>query len=194
MSKEDVFKVELNYIKNSDIRESCRTMIGLLPDYIFHEEAASTGKYHPSYAQGEGGLVRHIKAAVRFGYELLSDPSIGEKYKDNEKDIMIMGLILHDGLKKGLKEERYTKFDHPILMANYIRENRDKLKLTDEELELVCSVIKTHMGCWTKDYQGNEVLEKPKTKYQNFVHMCDFLASRKAILFKFNEDNDIIID
>ena len=27
------------------------------------------------------------------------------------------------------------------------------------------------------DYSGNEVLEKPHTKYQNFVHMCDFLAS-----------------
>ena len=48
------------------------------------------------------------------------------------------------------------------------------------------------MGPWTTDYQGKEVLEKPKTKYQNFVHMCDYLASRKCINILFNEDDNII--
>ena len=52
-------------------------------------------------------------------------------------------------------------------------------------------VIKTHMGVWTTDYNGNEVLEKPKTKYQNFVHMCDYLASRKCLLVPFDKDNKI---
>ena len=192
MNKEEVYKKELEYIKDNDIRESCLTMIKLLPDYIFHEAASSTGKYHPKYALGEAGLVRHTKAAVRFAYELLSDPSIGDKYTSKEKDLMIMALILHDGLKRGLKEEKYTRFDHPILMANYIEDNKDKLKLTDEERELVCSTIKTHMGPWVTDYNGNEVLEKPKTKYQNFVHMCDYLASRKALLLEFDENNNVI--
>jgi dTMP kinase len=40
--------------------------------------------------------------------------------------------------------------------------------------------------------KNREVLEKPKNKYQNFVHMCDYLASRKAILFEFDSDNNII--
>lgn len=192
MNKDKIYEIELGYIKDEKVRESCLVMINLLPEYIFHEAASSTGKYHPKYALGEGGLVRHTKAAVRFAYELLSDPSIGDKYTDKEKDLMIMGIILHDGLKRGLKEERYTRFDHPIIMANYIEENKDKLSLNDEERELVCSVIKTHMGPWTTDYDGNEVLEKPKTKYQNFVHMCDYLASRKAILLEFDENNNVI--
>ena len=192
MNKDKIYEKELQYIKDDKVRESCLTMINLLPDYIFHEAASSTGKYHPKYALGEAGLVRHTKAAVRFAYELLNDPSIGDKYTSKEKDLMIMGLILHDGLKRGLKEEKYTRFDHPILMANYIEDNKDKLTLEDKDRELVCSVIKTHMGPWTTDYDGNEVLEKPKTKYQNFVHMCDFLASRKAILLEFDDNNDVI--
>lgn len=192
MNKDKIYEKELQYIKDDKVRESCLTMINLLPDYIFHEAASSTGKYHPKYALGEAGLVRHTKAAVRFAYELLNDPSIGDKYTAKEKDLMIMGLILHDGLKRGLKEEKYTRFDHPILMANYIEDNKDKLTLEDKDRELVCSVIKTHMGPWTTDYDGNEVLEKPKTKYQNFVHMCDFLASRKAILLEFDDNNDVI--
>ena len=191
MDKVKTFEKELEYIVDDNIKESSKTMIELLPDYFFHEAASSTGKYHPSYALGDGGLVRHTKAAVRVADELLSDPAIVDKYTRSEKDVMIMSLILHDGLKRGLKEEKYTRFDHPILMANYVLENKDKLKMSDEEVQLASSVIKTHMGPWITDYQGNEILEKPKTKYQNFVHMCDYLASRKAILFNFDEENNI---
>ena len=47
------------------------------------------------------------------------------------------------------------------------------------------------MGNWTTDNNGEEVLEKPKTKYQNFVHMCDFLASKKFLNIPFDKDNKI---
>ncbi len=186
------FTNELTYIQNEKIKNSCKTMISLLPDYFFEVPASSTGKYHPKYALGEGGLLRHTKAATKIAHELLENPIIGDKYTQEEKDLMIMGIILHDGLKNGLEHAKYVKFDHPILMKNYIIENQDKLELTKKELDLLTSVIETHMGPWTKDYQGNEVLEKPKTKYQNFVHMCDFLASKKFILIPFDENNQII--
>lgn len=191
MNKVEQFEVELSYIKDEAIQEDCRTMIELLPDYFFHIPASSTGKYHPSYSLGEGGLLRHTKAAVRIGYELLQDPCIGNKYQDSEKDIMLMGLLLHDGLKSGVVQEKYTRFDHPILMANYIMDHKADLLMSDEELELLTSVIKTHMGPWTKDYNGEEALEAPKTKYQNFVHMCDYLASRKCLLVPFDNNNNI---
>ena len=193
MNKKEVYKKELSYIKDEKIRNSCITMIEALPDYFFKVEASSTGKYHPEYALGNGGLIRHTKAAVRIAYELLSDPCIGDKYTSKEKDLMIMGLILHDGLKKGLNEEKYTRFDHPILISEYIMDMEERLDLEMEEIEFVCDVVKTHMGPWTKDYNGVEVLERPKTKYQNFVHMCDYLASRKCLLLPFDNNNDISV-
>lgn len=191
MNKEEVFKIELGYIKDYRVRKSCLEMIKLLPDYFFEVEAASTGKYHPPYASGEGGLVRHTKAAVRIAVDLLADACIGDKYTSIEKDLMIMGLILHDGVKCGVPKERYTRFDHPIMMAEMIMDSEDVLELEMEEIEFVCDVIKTHMGPWTTDYNGVEVLEKPKTKHQNFVHMCDYLASRKALHVPFDENNNI---
>ena len=193
MNREDVFKVELDYIKDSRIRNSCCTMIKLLPDYFFVIEAASTGKYHPPYASGDAGLVRHTKAAVRIAVELLADACIGDKYTQKEKDLMIMGLILHDGVKCGVPKERYTRFDHPIMMADMIMDNEERLEIDMEEIEFVCDVIKTHMGPWTSDFNGVEVLEKPKTKYQNFVHMCDYLASRKMLHVPFDENNNISV-
>ena len=193
MNKENTFIEELNLIKDKSLRDSLLKIINMLPEYWFHEAASSTGKYHPEYALGEGGLLRHSKAAMRIGYELLQDPSIGDKYTNHEKDLMLMSLLVHDGLKLGNPKERYTRFDHPILMGKFIIENKDELNLSEEDAIFMNDVIKTHMGPWTTDYNGVEVLEKPKTKYQNFVHMCDYLASRKCLLVPFDKDNKISV-
>ena len=193
MNKSLKFSKELEYIKSEKIKNACQKMIELLPDYFFEVPASSTGKYHPEYALGEGGLLRHTKAAVRIAYELLNDPCIGDKYTQDEKDLMIMALILHDGLKSGLNHEKYTRFDHPILIADYIMDNEEELGLEVEEIEFLCDAVKTHMGSWTTDYDGVEVLEKPKTKYQKFVHMCDYLASRKCLLVPFDKNDDISV-
>ena len=104
---------------------------------------------------------------------------------------MLCGILVHDGLKHGLVESKYTVFEHPILMADFIRENKDKLTWNDNQINFIASIIETHMGEWTVDYKGNEVLKKPSNKYQKFVHMCDFLASRKFLDIKF-ENNDIV--
>ena len=192
MEKYEYFKRELNYIKNSKIRNSCKTMINLLPDYFFMIPASSTGKYHPEFSLGDRGLVRHVKAAVKLAYDLLADPSIGDKYASDEKDLMIMTLILHDGLKSGLEHNKYTQANHPTLIKNYIIENKDKLELTDSEIKFVCKAIESHMGPWNTDYQGVEILPIPKTKYENFVHMCDYLASRKYLDIKFDSNDNII--
>ena len=192
MDREELFIDELEFIKDEDLSEALLNIINMLPDYWLEEAASSTGKYHPEYALGKGGLLRHSKAAMRIGYELLNNPCIGDKYTDREKDLILMSLLVHDGLKLGLPQEKYTRFDHPILMGKFILDNKDKIGLNLEDANFMNDVIKTHMGPWTTDYDGNEVLEKPKTKYQNFVHMCDFLASRKCILVPF-EDNNISV-
>ena len=193
MDKVKCFEDEIKLLKIKKVKDACSKMIELLPDYFFEVPASSTGKYHPEYALGDGGLLRHSKAAARIAYELLEDPMIGDKYTELEKDLMIMALMIHDGLKSGMPKEKYTRFDHPILMADYIMDNEEVLGLEVEEIEFLMDVIKTHMGAWTTDYQGNEVLEKPKTKYQNFVHMCDYLASRKCLLVPFDKDNKISV-
>lgn len=193
MNREEIFKNELEFIKSDRIRKSCIEMLKVLPDYFFEIEASSTGKYHPNYALGKGGLVRHTKAAVRIANELLGDVCIGDKYTQDEKDLMIMALILHDGVKSGVPKEKYTRFDHPIMMGQMIMDNEENMELEMEEIEFLDDVIKTHMGPWTTDYNGVEVLERPKTKYQNFVHMCDFLASRKFLEVPFDKNDNISV-
>jgi len=191
MEKKDYFNKEYTYIKNPKYVENIKILINLLPDYFFSVPASSTGKYHPAFSLGEGGLLRHTKFAVRIAYECYSDESITGIYTQDEKDLMIVSLILHDGLKSGLEKSEYTLVNHPLLVSKFIKDNKDILTLTEGEITFITSSIETHMGPWTKDYKGNEVLQKPINKYQKFVHMCDFLASRKFLNANFDK-NEII--
>ncbi len=186
----EIFNKEINYINNSRIKNSLITMLDKLPSYFYEVPASSTGKYHPSFSLGNAGLVRHTKAAVRIAIELFNDSALNN-FTDDEKDLIIMSLTLHDGLKSGLTKSEYTVFEHPILIANYIKDCKNELELTDEEVDFVSDAVITHMGPWTKNYKGEEVLTPPKTKYQRFVHMCDYLASRKFLDIKFDQNNNI---
>lgn len=187
----NVFSKEISYINDNRLKENIEILINMLPDYFFKVPASSTGKYHPSFALNDGGLVRHTKVAVRMAYEFLNNEVLGSTFSSKEKDLMIMALILHDGLKHGIKEEKYTKFEHPILMADYIKENKDKLTLEENEINFITECIESHMGGFNTNNYSDVVLKIPQNKYQKFVHMCDFYASRKFLDVKF-ENNEII--
>lgn len=192
LDKKKIFEKEIEYVNNLRYKKAGISLIELLPDYFFNVPASSTGKFHPSFALGDGGLVRHTKVAVRIAYEMFNDESITGAYSKNEKDLMIISLIMHDGLKSGLEKSEYTKFEHPILVCEYIKKNKDKLDFTDKEIEFICHVISSHMGPWNTNNYSDIILPKPESKFQRFVHMCDFLASRKFLDVKFDSNNNII--
>lgn len=185
MEKIEYFNKEYEYIKNDKKKNDIRYLVSKLPDYFFEIPASSTGKYHPDFASTSHGLVKHTKVAVRIAKELLDNPGLNN-FTDDEKDIIIMALILHDGCKSGMVKEKYTRFDHPLIICDLINENRSKLSLNDGEVNLLTKIISSHMGIWNKDYNGNEVLPIPKDKYQRFVHLCDYLSSKKFIDVKFD--------
>ena len=175
MEKIETFSKEYNYIKSDRYKKIAKELVSLLPDYFFKVAASSTGKYHPSFSLGEGGLVRHTKVAIRIAKELLDNNSIGHKFTSDEKDLLIISIMIHDGLKHGREEEKYTKFDHPIIVCDYIKENMDKTSLTKEELDFIIKTVSSHMGEWNTNNYSDVVLPVTKDKYQRFVHMCDFL-------------------
>ncbi len=191
MDKIQLLNTEIKEIKDSRLRENLEIIVSNLPDYFFIEPASSTGKYHPSFSLGEGGLLRHSKVAFRIGLELLSTSTFNKDFTDQERDLLLMSILVHDGLKKGKIEDKYTKFDHPVLMANYLEEIKDKLSLSKKELDFMKDVISSHMGEWNTNAYSKVVLPLPETKYQKFVHLCDLLSSKKFLDVKF-KDNEII--
>ncbi len=188
-TKSDIFAVELAQIKDPKIKASATTIVELLPDYYFHEPASSTGKYHPSFSLGERGLVRHVKVAVKYATDLFNI----YKFDQETKDLIVFALIIHDGIKKGIPESRYMKFDHPLLIGAFVKENADKLELTEEQVDRIVKMTASHMGKWnTNEYEPNIVLPLPKTVEEKFVHMCDYLSSRKFNNVSFDKDDNIL--
>ena len=190
--KKELLKQELEYIKNDRIRKSAEILVELVPDYFFKVPASSTGKYHPSFSQGDGGLLRHTKVATRIGKEILDLEYTNSLFTNDEKDILILGIMLHDTQKLGDPQERYTRFDHPLLAADFIEQNKTKTELTEEEINLLKRVISSHMGQWNKSYYSKIELSKPSDKYEFFVHMFDYLSSKKFLDVRFDENNNII--
>ena len=182
MNKIKYFKKEISYIKDESKRRDIEILINLLPDYFFTVPASSTGKYHPKFAGTVSGLVKHTKAAVRIAYDLFETVN---NFSDNDKDLIIMALIMHDGLKKGLEEEEYTRFDHPLLISKMIMENANKLEMDIDDVRKMCMLIESHMGKWNTNKYSKVELPVPTSEIQRYVHRCDYLASRSYLNIKF---------
>lgn len=191
------FTKEIGTIKYEPLKVFTRWCLDNLPDYFYTIAASSSGKYHPSYALGDGGLVRHTIATVRIAEELLKNDSI-QNFNDLEKDVIRVSLILHDGVKHGVDGSSHTISTHPLEVVKYLEDIYFEVPeetLLDEVIEImesdvwyqITECIKSHMGQWNTDYKsGEEILPKPETEIQKFTHLCDYLASRKMLEVNFN--------
>ena len=83
----------------------------------------------------------------------------------------------YDGLKQGNGEGNTVK-EHPWLAANYVRnfDYPNKVQLGE-----IASLIESHMGQWNYG-----ILPKPQSDAQKFIHLCDYLASRKFLEVNFD--------
>lgn len=186
MDRLSIFETELDYISNPQIRKFTEEVLLNVPEYFFKIPASSSGRYHPSYALGEGGLVRHTKAAVGIAVELFKVSVKG--YTDEEKDIVISALILHDTAKNGFEGSSGTITEHPLEITKFIYSNSNlKSILPKETLNTILSCINSHMGKWNFDYKNRKaVLPKPQSRLEQLVHMADYIASRKCLEYNFD--------
>lgn len=180
----------LDTFENEDIKEFATVLLDNLPEYIWHVGASSTGKYHPAYSLGDGGLMRHQMAVVRFLNFFFELEQYNSKIASRERDLMRLAALVHDGRKSGSQEDyeksKFTKFNHPILMADVVR-SYDGQYLNHEEIEVIANSISSHMGQWNTDKKSDVVLPKPNNGYAKLIHLADYLASRKCLTMDFDE-------
>lgn len=181
--KSDCFSGEIALISDKRLKEFLIAYLEeCVPPYFYVVPASSSGKYHPKYALGVGGLVRHTKACVKIAEDLLSleqNEVLNECYHDD----IIFALIVHDTFKQGLKKEGgHTRFEHPIYSASAVQLFADKFypELSDR-VGNITAMVMSHMGQWHRSAKSVVVLPKPQTEAEKFVHMCDYLASRQYI-------------
>lgn len=175
-----VFEKELSLIKDSSLKKFLKEILKYADDRFFIEPASSSGKYHPDFAGGAGGLVLHTKAVVYFLKEMLRTELFD--IDEHHQELLYIAAICHDIKKYGEDgKSAHTDKNHPENAAKYIQEiNKKEKVLSKEDLSYIQSAIISHMGIW-----GNT---KPQTDSEKLLHIADILASRKEIELKFSEE------
>lgn len=158
----DLLNPYIERINHKDTKSFVTEALSYVPERFFYIPASSSGKYHPSYALGTGGLIRHTAAALYFAECLF--PLY--HFTSRQKDYIRAALILHDTQKPSKT--------HPIEVKFNLEPLRDKYP---EIFEEVISIVECHMGEW--DYFGK--FPTPQSSTEKFTHLCDYLASRKEV-------------
>ena len=193
--KKKLLKEYFDSVQDENVKKFMGQCIETIPEYWFVVPASSTGKHHPNYALGKGGLMRHTIALLRFFNRLVYNSMYGNMFTNREMDLLRVACLMHDTRKSGSDEEfavdKHTKFDHPILAANTVRSIKTEY-ITDKEKELIANAIESHMGQWNTDTHGksNVTLPLPTNKYQKIVHLTDYLAAQKDVEMIFDGFTD----
>jgi len=155
-------------IENPAIKEKVIEFLGTkIPPYFKTIPASSSGKYHPNYCLGEGGCLRHTIAAVKLLNHMLSLAMMQKSCTPLQRDKMRAAMIMHDTFKQGDGIEGHTVQGHEIIAADAFNAFMGSPS-TD-----IGTLISTHMGQWGE--------RKPANLQEFFVHLADYLASRKDI-------------
>lgn len=215
MKTSELFTKEINFIANETLQKIVIDTLNSAPECIQVIPASSSGKYHPKadIVIGSvnddgtveiGGLVNHTKTVTYIAKSLMDsnifrDIALGVGADDNEtlimyQDIALTACILHDCMKPDDTLKHHTKFEHPLLAAKLFKKcatpyiNSENMEYMRIVIPLVYSCIASHMGQWsTAPYARGIVLPEPKLGIEIFVHLCDYVASRKFIDFDFKK-------
>ena len=177
MKSMKLFDREINLIKNEELRKAVAEYLeDDVPDYFWTDGASASGRFHPKFSHGIGGLVRHTKAVVLFAEELLRMSSY-MYMPDDYKDYVIAACILHDTVKYGSGSE-LDKCEY----ANHAKNAAEAFAFWCENNTpyephfLLLNAIKSHMGQWSTERE-----DRPFTSIDRAVHMADYMASRNFI-------------
>lgn len=195
MQNFEFFKREIANITDEQKRHFAewylQTKVGA---WFWESGASSSGKYHPTFTKGVGGLVKHTRAACMFLEELLRLNTYAYM-SDEYKDFARLAILLHDTCKYGTADaENHDCYrNHGKLAAENVG------SAWEEYFNAPCSeflthAIISHMGQWVGDEE-----DKPFTNIDRLVHLADYIASRSfldipSLSAEYVEDTSNVLD
>ena len=187
MLREDKLKLfvnEFNYIKNVNLRKFAEEIIANADDWFFVEPASLSGKYHPKFSLGEGGLMRHTRCVAYWATAMAESFNLSQE----DSDLLVIAALAHD-IKKHDSNKRYMR-EHPLLASDYVCKIMEKFSedvITNEQVQKICCAVAAHMGKWegTREWVKDttkELFPMPKNDFEKALQAADYAASRKVVL------------
>lgn len=172
--KSDFFEREIQNLESIDLQDFARFFFNeYVGAWFWKSGASASGKYHPEFTKGEGGLVRHTRAVAMVCEELLKMSSYAYM-KAEYKDYARLACLLHDTRKYGSgdEEDKDCYKDHGALAAADVALAWFEFFGTPCP-ELLKMAIRSHMGQWVENRE-----DRPFTNIDRLVHLADYIASR----------------
>lgn len=173
--RHDFFAREIENIQSQDLRDFVEYYFDeVVGDWFWKSGASSSGKFHPQFTRGEGGLVRHTRAVAMVCEELMRLNTYAYM-KDTYKDYARVACLLHDTCKygRGNEENKADYKNHGELAAKAVANAWFWFFDQGEAPELLLMAIRSHMGQWVEDKE-----DRPFTNIDRLVHLSDYIASR----------------
>lgn len=192
MNNSRFFEHEIQHIESEDLRDFVRFFFNeKVGAWFWKSGASSSGKYHPNFTKGEGGLVRHTRAVEWVCEELLRMSSYAYM-KAEYKDYARVACLLHDTCKygEGDEENKDCYKTHGALAADAVYNAWHEFFTGGDHCpELLLMAIRSHMGQWVEDRD-----DRPFTNIDRLVHLADYIASRPfwdipKLTAEYNEDS-----
>ena len=166
-----------------EYRNLAEFLIDQLDDYWFIKPASSTGKYHPKFNNGEGGLVRHSLNVCMWWqqmYRAFEQELISFSGRDDIYDLGLIACLFHDAKKYGDTEEnsRWVKKDHDVKSMEWflhnveIYEHTNDMNFDNKAINYIANAIDHHNGPWSTH-------GAPRTIFEKLVFICDYASSQK---------------
>lgn len=166
-----------------EYRNLTEFLIDQLDDYWFIKPASSTGKYHPKFNNGEGGLVRHSLNVCMWWqqmYRAFEQELISFSGRDDIYDLGLIACLFHDAKKYGDAEEnsRWVKKDHDVKSMEWflhnveIYEHMNDMNFDNKVINYIANAIDHHNGPWSTH-------GAPRTIFERLVFICDYASSQK---------------
>lgn len=187
MTIEDKLKCfvnEINDIKDEKLRKFAEELIGGAEDYFFIVPASSSGKYHPQFDLGDGGLIRHTRC-VTFFAECMAESM---DFNEHDKDLLIIAALAHDIRKQG-DNTGHTVREHPVLASELILKLQSEHPdlINKEDAKKISKAVLAHMGKWEAN-KFPDPYPMPANDFEKALQAADYVASRKEILdFNFRD-------
>lgn len=180
MEKTKLLEEELNLVQDEELRTLVREFLEtVVPAAFWEKPASSSGRYHPKIDREEQGTVMHTKYVCAWAKELMVLNQVSNDIVVRADEIFA-ACILHDTFNYGYTESEHTVTAHPQIAAvEWYKFCQKKKYKKVVRITNICEMIRCHMGQW--GYSFPDYTDDTIAECCEFVHLCDYIASRKLI-------------
>jgi len=174
--------VEVDGIGDVRVRGFARYCLArVAPPYFWSAPSSFTGKYHPGWANGPGGLVLHTRVVAHTAGDLCRAFGVERLRRDQ----IVAAAILHDLFKFGREGPDRCTFTeyrrHDYLTRRWVEEAlreagmSGKLRSEGGKLRRVLEIMEPHLGKWSRSKVGK------LDRAQRLLHVADYVSSRPIV-------------